>query len=45
METITKIFKNNIRQYAMLIALLVIVVYFQIATKGVLLLPMNVTNL
>lgn len=45
METISKIFKTNIRQYAMMIALLVIVVYFQIATKGVLLLPMNVANL
>ncbi len=45
METVKNIFKNNIRQYAMLIALLVIVMYFQIATKGVLLLPMNVSNL
>lgn len=37
--------KGNIRQYAMIIALLFIVVMFQILTKGVLLLPQNVTNL
>ncbi len=45
METVRSIFKNNIRQYAMLIALVVIMVFFQITTKGVLLLPMNVSNL
>lgn len=45
MDTIKNIFKNNIRQYAMLIALVVIMAFFQIATKGVLLLPMNVSNL
>ncbi len=45
MESIKSIFRNNIRQYAMLIALLVIMVFFQIMTKGVLLLPMNVANL
>jgi putative multiple sugar transport system permease protein len=33
------------RQYAMLIALIVIMIFFQIATNGVLLWPMNVTNL
>ncbi len=45
MESIKDTFKNNIRQYGMLIALVVIMVYFQIATDGVLLLPMNVANL
>ncbi|AEY66514.1 multiple monosaccharide ABC transporter permease [Clostridium sp. BNL1100] len=45
METIKNIFKKNIRQYAMLIALVVIMAFFQISTKGVLLLPMNVSNL
>ena len=45
METIKNIFKNNIRQYAMLIALIVIMAFFQIATNGILLVPMNVTNL
>jgi putative multiple sugar transport system permease protein len=45
MDSARFIFKNNIRQYAMLIALVVIMIFFQIATKGVLLVPMNVTNL
>lgn len=45
MDTIGMTFKSNIREYAMLIALVVITVYFQIATGGVLLLPMNVSNL
>lgn len=45
METIRNIFRNNMRQYGMLIALVVIMVFFQIATEGILLVPMNVTNL
>lgn len=45
MDVIKNIFKKNVRQYAMLIALVVIMVFFQIATKGILLVPMNVTNL
>jgi len=45
MDMIKNVFKKNIRQYAMLIALVVIMVFFQIATKGILLVPMNVTNL
>ncbi len=44
-ETIRSIFKHNVRQYGMLIALVVIIVLFQILTKGILLVPMNVTNL
>ncbi len=39
------ILKNNVRQYAMIIALLAIVVLFQILTKGILLYPQNVANL
>lgn len=39
------LFKNNIRQYFMIIALLVIVFLFQILTKGILLMPQNVANL
>jgi len=39
------IFKNNIRQYAMIIALLAIIILFQILTKGILLYPQNVANL
>lgn len=45
MQTIKDVFRNNIRQYGMFIALIVITVFFQIITKGILLLPMNVTNL
>ena len=39
------LFKNNIRQYTMIIALLAIVILFQILTKGILLYPQNVANL
>lgn len=45
MDVIKNLFKKNVRQYAMLIALVVIMAFFQIATKGILLVPMNVTNL
>ncbi|MFO7295581.1 MAG: sugar ABC transporter permease [Clostridia bacterium] len=45
MQHVKDVFKNNIRQYAMFIALIVITIFFQILTKGTLLLPMNVTNL
>jgi putative multiple sugar transport system permease protein len=45
MDKILEIFKNNIRQYAMLIALIVIMILFQILTGGMLLLPQNVANL
>ena len=45
MENLKYLFRNNIRQYAMLIALVVIMAFFQIATHGILLVPMNITNL
>ena len=45
MESIKFLFRNNIRQYAMLIALVVIMAFFQVTTGGILLVPMNVTNL
>jgi len=45
METLKNTFRNNIRQYGMLIALVAIMLFFQITTKGILLVPMNVTNL
>ncbi len=38
-------FKNNIREYGMLIALVVIMVYFWIVTEGTLMRPVNLTNL
>lgn len=44
-ETVRNVFRSNIRQYAMLIALITIMAFFQVTTEGVLLLPMNVTNL
>lgn len=45
MDTVKDIFKSNMRQYAMLIALVVIIILFQVLTDGILLVPMNVTNL
>jgi putative multiple sugar transport system permease protein len=42
---IAVLFKNNIRQYAMLIALVVILGLFGILTNGVILIPQNVANL
>ncbi len=37
--------KNNIREYGLLVALVVIMVFFQIITQGVLFRPVNITNL
>ena len=45
MGNIKKIFKENITQYSMIIALVGIMVYFQIATGGILFKPLNITNL
>lgn len=45
MEAISELFKKNIRQYGMIIALIFISVFFQILTDGILLKPLNVTNL
>ncbi|HWR10837.1 MAG TPA: multiple monosaccharide ABC transporter permease [Rectinemataceae bacterium] len=45
MESIKNLFKKNLSQYAMLIALVFIMIFFQILTNGILLVPMNVTNL
>ena len=45
MSTIKTIFKNNIRQYGMLIALVLIMVFFWIVTDGILMRPVNITNL
>lgn len=38
-------FRSNVRQYSMLIALIVIMVFFQILTDGTLMRPLNITNL
>lgn len=45
MDNIKINIRNNIKQYAMLIALVVIMAFFQIVTDGILLNPQNVTNL
>lgn len=45
MEALFKLAKNNIRQYGMIVALLCITLFFQILTDGVLLKPLNVTNI
>ena len=45
MKTLTTLFKDNIREYGMLIALMVIMVFFQIRTEGILMKPVNITNL
>ncbi|MGN7763678.1 multiple monosaccharide ABC transporter permease [Paenibacillus sp. P46E] len=45
MGAISEIFKKNIRQYGMIIALIFISIFFQILTDGILLKPLNVTNL
>jgi putative multiple sugar transport system permease protein len=45
MKTLSGLFKNNIREYGMLIALIAIMVFFQIRTDGILMKPVNITNL
>ncbi|SET35663.1 multiple monosaccharide ABC transporter permease [Paenibacillus sp. NFR01] len=45
MGAISTIFKKNIRQYGMIVALIVISIFFQFMTDGILLKPLNVTNL
>ncbi|WP_334074301.1 multiple monosaccharide ABC transporter permease [Paenibacillus sp. A14] len=45
MQAIGELFRKNIRQYGMIIALVFITVLFQILTDGILLKPLNITNL
>lgn len=45
MKTMSNLFKNNIREYGMLIALIVIMIFFYFMTDGILLKPVNITNL
>ncbi|MBN2810850.1 MAG: sugar ABC transporter permease [Spirochaetales bacterium] len=45
MNTVFTIAKKNIRQYGMLLALAAAMIFFQILTDGVLLRPVNLTNL
>lgn len=39
------ILKGNLRQYVMVIALVVVILFFQIVTEGILLKPLNISNL
>ncbi len=45
MNKIKEAIRNNMRQYALLMAFTAIVIVFQIWTKGILMRPQNVTNL
>lgn len=45
MKSVRSTLRSNVRQYVMIIALVVVVVIFEILTKGTLLLPLNVSNL
>lgn len=45
MEQVQRLLKQNMKQYAMYVALFAIILFFQIATRGVLLQPQNVNNL
>ncbi len=40
-----RLLKDNIRQYMMFIALIVVILFFEIVTQGVLLKPLNISNL
>jgi len=45
MKTLTTLFRNNIREYGMLIALIAVMLFFQWQTGGILFKPVNITNL
>lgn len=45
LTSISKTFRDNIRQYGMLVALIAIMIFFQIMTDGTLMKPVNLTNL
>src|SRR5690625_7210136 len=45
MNEIKQLFANNIRKFGMVIALVGISILFQILTSGVLLTPLNITNI
>lgn len=45
MQTLANMAKNNMRQYSMIMALVFIMLLFQILTDGILLKPLNITNL
>lgn len=45
MDVVRNLLKNNMRQYGMIIALVLITVMFQALSDGILLKPLNVTNI
>ncbi len=45
MKRIRSLLRGNIRQYAMIIALVVVIIIFEFLTKGILLKPLNISNL
>ena len=45
MNKLKDLFKSNLREYGILIALIAIMIFFQYMTDGILLRPINITNL
>ncbi|MBN2004252.1 MAG: sugar ABC transporter permease [Anaerolineae bacterium] len=45
MKNLAALFKRNIREYGMLLALVAVMIFFQFATEGILMKPINITNL
>ena len=45
LKTLSGLFRSNIREYGMLIALVAIMIFFYFATNGILMRPVNITNL
>jgi putative multiple sugar transport system permease protein len=45
LRTLSGLFRSNIREYGMLIALIAVMVFFQFQTGGILFRPVNITNL
>ena len=45
LSNLADIFRSNIREYGMLIALIAVMIFFQIRTDGILMKPVNITNL
>jgi len=45
LRTLSNLFRSNIREYGMLIALIAVMAFFQVQTGGVLMKPVNITNL
>ncbi|RQW20159.1 sugar ABC transporter permease [Bacillus sp. C1-1] len=45
MKALLNVIQNNVRQYSMTFALLLIMILFQLLTDGILLQPLNITNL